>query len=167
MAIDISRLSDGARDLLPPEVSAEIWANTVEQSAVMRLARKTPVPGSGLTIPVIMGDAEASWVGETDASPVSRATLSTKQLTPYRVSVTEPFSKQFRRDLPAVFAKLMERLPAAIGKKFDETVFGSSPPGSNFATLGARVGRARAARVEGQLRHLFRAGGGVSDRRRR
>lgn len=134
--IDLNRTTAGAADLLPKEISSEIWANTQEASAVMQLARQIHVPGPGVTIPVITGDAEADWVAETDEKPVSRASLSTKQLTPYKLAVIEPFSNEFKRDLPAVYAELARRLPNAIAKKFDSTVFGASAPGSNFATLG-------------------------------
>lgn len=134
--IDLNRTSSGAADLLPKEISSEIWAGVQEASAVMRLARRISVPGSGLTIPVITGDASADWVDETDEKPVSRSTLDSKQLTPYKLAVIEPFSNEFRRDLPAVYAELRRRLPNAIAKKFDSTVFGSTAPGSNFATLG-------------------------------
>ena len=134
--IDLNRTTAGAADLLPKEISTEIWANTQEASAVMQLARQITLPGSGVTIPVITGDAEADWVDETDEKPVSRAALSTKQIQPYKLAVIEPFSNEFKRDLPAVYAELARRLPNAIAKKFDETVFGASAPGSNFATLG-------------------------------
>lgn len=134
--IDLNRTTAGAADLLPKEISSEIWANTQEASAVMQLARQITLPGSGVTIPVITGDAEADWVDETDEKPVSRAALSTKQIQPYKLAVIEPFSNEFKRDLPAVYAELARRLPNAIAKKFDETVFGTSAPGSNFATLG-------------------------------
>lgn len=134
--IDLNRTSSGAADLLPREISSEIWAGVQEQSSVMQLARQITVPGSGVTIPVITGDASADWVDETDEKPVSRSTLSSKQLTPYKLAVIEPFSNEFRRDLPAVYAELQRRLPGAIAKKFDETVYGTSAPGSNFATLG-------------------------------
>lgn len=134
--IDLNRTTSGAADLLPKEISSEIWANTLEESAVMQLARRITVPGTGVTIPVITGDAEAGWVDETGEKPVSRATLAAKQLTPYKLAVIEPFSNEFRRDLPAVYAELARRLPNAIAKKFDSTVFGTSAPGSNFATLG-------------------------------
>lgn len=134
--IDLNRTTAGAADLLPKEISTEIWAGVQEQSAVMQLARQITVPGSGVTIPVITGDASADWVAETDEKPVSRSTLSSKQLTPYKLAVIEPFSNEFRRDLPAVYAELQRRLPGAIAKKFDSTVFGATAPGSNFATLG-------------------------------
>lgn len=137
MAIDMSRQTTGAAALLPKEISREIWSETQEQSAVMQLARQINMPGSGVTIPIITGDAEADWVGETDEKPVSRSTLSSKDITPYKLAVIEPFSKEFRRDLPAVYEELRRRLPNAIARKFDSTVFGTTAPGSNFDTLGA------------------------------
>ncbi len=136
MSIDLSRLSSGASSLLPKEISSEIWGETQEKSAVMQLAREIKVPGPGITIPIITGDVEAEWTGETDEMPVSRATLGHKTLTPYKLSVIEPFSKEFKRDLPGVYAELKRRLPGSIAKKFDATVFGTTAPGSNFATLG-------------------------------
>ncbi|MDR0848084.1 MAG: phage major capsid protein [Propionibacteriaceae bacterium] len=137
MAIDISRLSEGVSQLLPPEISTEIWGVAQEESAVMRLARPYTVPGRGLTIPVITGDAQADWVGETDHKKVSNANMGVRQLTPYKMAVIEIFSKQFLRDVPALYEELARRLPSAIAKKFDSTVFGTTAPGSNFATLGA------------------------------
>lgn len=134
--IDLNRGSSGAAELLPKEISSEIWADVQHESAVMRLARRINVPGTGVTIPVITGDAEPDWVDETAEKPVSRSTLDARQLTPYKMAVIEPFSNEFRRDLPAVYAELARRLPRTIAKKFDQTVFGNSAPGSNFATLG-------------------------------
>lgn len=132
--VDINRTTDGV--VLPKEVSSEIWANVQEASAVMALARQIRLPGPGITIPVVTGDAEADWVGETENKPVSRATLGSKDITPYKLAVIEPFSNEFRRDLPGLYEELRRRLPGAIAKKFDATVFGTTAPGSNFATLG-------------------------------
>ena len=121
---------------LPGAVSSEIWQKTQEGSAVMRLARKIEFPGLGVTIPVITGDPEAGWVGETEKKPVKRGTLATKQMTPYTLAVIVPFSNQFKRDLPNLYDALIQRLPLALGKKFDQTVFGGATvPGSNFDTL--------------------------------
>ena len=133
--IDINRGTSGVN--LPVEVSSEIWADAQEASAVMSMARQISLPGSGASIPIITGDAEADWVGETDEKNVSRATLSNKTITPYKLAVIEPFSNEFRRDLPALYEELRRRLPGAIAKRFDSTVFGSTAPGSNFDTLGA------------------------------
>lgn len=122
---------------LPGAVSSEILQKTQEASAVMSLARQIALPGLGVTIPVITGDPEAGWVGETEKKPVKRGTLATKQMTPYTLAVIVPFSNQFRRDVPALYDAIVQRLPGALAKKFDATVFGGTEPGSNFDTLGS------------------------------
>lgn len=133
MAIAINRTDSIA---LPSAVSTEIWQKAQSSSAVMALARRITLPGLGVTIPVITGDPEAGWVGETAKKPVKRGTLATKQMTPYTLAVIVPFSNQFRRDLPALYDALVARLPGALAKQFDATVFGAvSVPGSNFDTL--------------------------------
>ena len=133
-AVDINRGSTGV--FLPPAVSSQIWASTIDASAVMQLARQVALPGGGVSIPMITADAVANWVNETEEKPVSRPTLSNKTMAAYTLAVIVPFSNQFRRDLPALYAECARRLPLALGKKFDETVFGTSAaPGSNFDQL--------------------------------
>ncbi len=118
-------------------LSVKFLQKTQEASAVMSLARQIALPGLGVTIPVITGDPEAGWVGETEKKPVKRGTLATKQMTPYTLAVIVPFSNQFRRDVPALYDAIVQRLPGALAKKFDATVFGGTAPGSNFDTLGS------------------------------
>ena len=120
---------------LPVQVSAEIIQKTQESSAVMRLARQLALPGSGLSIPVITSDPEASWVAETNKKPVSNPGLSTKTMTPYKLAVIVPFSDEFRRDARGLYDALIDRLPDSLGKKFDNTVFGGVAPGSGFDVL--------------------------------
>ena len=135
MAIDLNRGSSGVADLLPKEVSQEIWGNAVKDSVIMQSARRINLPGGGATVPVITGDAVADWVDETDEKPVSRATVSSKSITPYKLAVIEPFSNEFRRDLPGLYAELARRLPHALAAKFDATVLNGTAPGSNFDVL--------------------------------
>ncbi len=123
---------------LPTSVASEILQKTQEGSAVMQLARQITLPGLGVTIPVITGDPEAAWVGETNKKPVSTGTLSTKVMTPYTLAVIVPFSNQFKRNAQSLYDALVQRLPKALGQKFDATVFGgTAAPGSNFDTLAA------------------------------
>lgn len=132
-ATDINRTKTIA---LPGEVSSEILQKTQESSAVMALARQIKLPGLGVTIPIITGDPEAAWVGETEKKPVNRGTLATKIMQPYTLAVIVPFSNQFRRDVPALYDELVKRLPLALAQKFDATVFGGvTAPGDNFDTL--------------------------------
>lgn len=133
--VDISRATTGV--YLPADISAEIWANTVEASYVMQAARRINLPGSGVNIPIITGDAEAGWVAETAHKPVSRPTLDNKTITAYKLAVIVPFSDEFRRDKAALYGELARRIPFSLGKKFDETVAGvGAAPGGNFDQLG-------------------------------
>lgn len=130
---DLKRSTSGV--VLPAQVSSEIWATTQEQSAVMAVSRQIALPGSGITIPVITGDSAAAWVAESAEKPVSHATVSSKNMTPYKLAVIETFSMEFRRDLPALYGELARRLPGALAKKFDETVLAGTSPGSGFDVL--------------------------------
>jgi HK97 family phage major capsid protein len=131
--IDINRTTAGIN--LPPQVSAEIWETAQTASAVMQLAQQITLPGSGITVPIITGDPTANWVAETAEKPVSRGTVSSKSITPYKLAVIEPFSNEFRRDLPGLYAALARRLPGALATKFDQTVINGTAPGSNFDVL--------------------------------
>lgn len=132
-SIDINRTTSIS---LPPAVSGDILQKTQESSAVMRLARRIALPGLGVTVPIITGDPEAGWVGETEKKPVKRGTLATKQMSPYTLAVIVPFSNQFRRDAKALYDAMVQRLPGVLAKKFDATVFGAADvPGSNFDSL--------------------------------
>ena len=118
---------------LPSEVSAEILQKVQEESAVMRLARRIPLPGRGVTIPVITGDPTAGWVGETDPKPVSKAQLGTKVMRGYKLAVIEPFSMEFRRDAAALYDAMVGRLPGVLALTYDQTVFGAvQKPGNDF-----------------------------------
>jgi HK97 family phage major capsid protein len=133
-AVDINRGTAGVA--LPAAVSSEIWGNLIEASAVMQAARQIALPGSGVSIPMITGEATASWTAESEEKAVSRSTISNKTMTAYTLSVIEPFSNQFKRDIPALYAELVRRLPAALSSKFDSTVYGvGAAPGANFDQL--------------------------------
>ena len=134
--VDIRRGTTGVS--LPPAISSEIWANVLETSAVMQAASTIALPGPGLTIPMITGEPVANWVLETEEKPVSRPTVSSKSMTGYTIAVIVPFSNQFRRDAAGLYSQLVQRLPAALARKFDRTVYGvDSVPGSGFDTLGS------------------------------
>ena len=128
---------------LPVDVSQEIIQKTQEESAVMQLARQIPLPGRGAAVNVITSDPEAAWVGETNAKPVSNPGLATKILRGYKLAVIVPFSNEFRRDVATLYDAVVDRLPRALGAKFDATVFGNgSAPGSDFDTFASVTAQA-------------------------
>ena len=134
---DISRATSNVA--LPTNVSQEIWAKTIEQSAFMQLGTRVNIPGTGTDIQTITGEPQADWVAETGVKPVSFHTFGKKTLKPYKLAVIEPFSMEFMRDKEGLYAECVNRLPAALGKKFDTTIMGTSAPGSGFDVLGTGV----------------------------
>jgi len=132
---DINRASGSI--VLPAAVSSEILGKVLETSVVQRAARRIDLPGNGSAVNVITGEPTAAWVGETALKPVSNGTAATKVLRPYKLAVIETFSNEFRRDLPALYSALASRLPNALAKKFDSTVFHGTAPGSDFDTLAS------------------------------
>ena len=131
---------------LPTEVSQEILQKTQGQSAVMQLARQIPLPGRGLTIPVITSDPVAEWVDETNAKPISNPGLNKKIMQAYKLAVIVPFSNEFRRDAAALYDELIRRLPLALAERFDATVFGGvTAPGANFDTFAAATAQSIAS----------------------
>lgn len=132
-SIDINRSTTGL--VLTPEQSNEIIADAVEQSAIMQIADRVSLPGSGLSIPVITGEPTADFVGETAEKPVSEHAFNTKTMTPYKIAVIELFSNEFRRDYRRLYDELRRRLPYAIARKFDATIFNGTAPGTGFDVL--------------------------------
>ena len=133
-AIDINRGTSNV--LLPVEVSREIWGKVLEESAFMQLARRINMPGPGVDIQTITGEPTANWVDETAAKPVSVHTFGKKSIRPFKLAVIEPFSTEFRRDKAALYEECIRRLPFALAKKFDNTIVGTSAPGTGFDVLG-------------------------------
>ncbi len=134
---DISRQTSNV--LLPDNISGEIWAKTIEQSAFMQLANRINIPGTGTKIQTITGEPTAQWVDETNAKPVSFHSFGNKTITPYKMAVIEPFSEEFRRDKRALYDECVRRLPGSLSKLFDSTIMGTSAPGSGFDMLGTGV----------------------------
>lgn len=118
MAVDINRGTSGVA--LPLDVAGEIFGKMNEASIIQRLARQMPVPGKGLSLPIITGEPAATWAAESEKKGVAQHTLTNKTLTPKKLAVIEPFSMEFRRDLPGLYSELARRLPASLAKKFDQ-----------------------------------------------
>lgn len=122
--------------LLPKEISSEIWANTIEESAVMRLARRTTLPSVGQQFQVITKDPVPQWVGEGEKKPIGEVAFDSTSWQGYKMAVIIPFSDEFRRDAATLYDVIIERAPRAFGKQIDATVFGNvTKPGELFDTM--------------------------------
>ena len=136
---DVSRQTSNIA--LPVDVSSEIWANAIHESAFMQLGRKINLPGTGTTIQAVTGEPTADWVAETNPKPVSAHTFGKKSITPYKLAVIEAFSTEFLRDKASLYDECVRRLPGALSKKFDATIMSATAPGSGFDVLGTGVSK--------------------------
>ena len=132
---DIKRTTNSMA--LPSALSAEVLQKASKESAIMRLAEKIDLPGTGVTIPVIVSDPTAAWVAETEKKPVGNATPGTKLMQAFKVATIMTFSKELVRDAAALYRAIVEKGPAAIAKVFDQTIIGAvqAPSASNFDTF--------------------------------
>lgn len=133
--IDVNRATTGVA--LPSVLIDTVIQGVSEGSAVMSLANRMVIPGSGVTMNVITGDPEPAWTAESTEKTVSEPTFANKVMQPYKLAVIVPFSDQFRRDEAALYDAIVSRVPDALAKKFDETVFFGTAPGTNFDTLAS------------------------------
>lgn len=126
--------------VLPKEISSQIWSDAIASSVAMQKASRMDLPAAGVTVPLITGDPSASWMGETDEISVGESTFGNKFIQGQKVGVIELFSNEFKRDLPALYAALAERLPKTIGTAFDARVFhGTNLPTGFDGLEGAQV----------------------------
>ena len=132
-AIDVNRKTTGVA--LPSVLVDTVIQGVSEGSAVMSLANRMVIPGSGVTMNVITGDPAPAWTVESTEKTVSEPTFANKVMQPYKLAVIVPFSDEFRRDEAALYDAIAARVPNALAKKFDETVFFGTAPGTNFDTL--------------------------------
>ena len=132
---DVNRGTTGVA--LPSVLIDTVIQGIREGSAVMQLANRMVIPGSGVTMNIITGDPEPAWVVESTEKTVSTPTFANKVMQPYKMAVIVPFTDEFRRDEAALYDAIVERVPDALAKKFDETVLFGTAPGTNFDTLAS------------------------------
>lgn len=157
--IQTNRTAEGLLTL-PAAVAGEIWAGTLENSVVQRLARQIAMPASGTQVQMVTGEPEAGWVNETDEKPTSQAEFGTKFIRPYKLAVIELFSNEFSRDYQTLYNELVRRLPYALGRKFDLAALGyEASPGEGFDSLAT----APEIPLDGTVAPFFNALGSVAD----
>ena len=163
MAIDVNRGTTGVLEL-PKTLSQTIWQESEHLSVVQSLSPRMELPGGGVDIPIITGDPEAEWVSETEEKKVSRPTFGNKNLKGYTLAVIVPFSNQFRRDLPALYSAIEQKLPQALAKKFDRTALGfATSPGTGFDTLADAPTQELTGSYDDYLAALGTVGGASDD----
>jgi hypothetical protein len=130
-----TQLSSTASTLLPPTITAPIFAKAVEQSAVQSLARRVPLSVSANTaIPIPMDVPVADWVAEGGVKPAAQVGVGVKQMTGKKVALLVPVSEEVAMTNPGgLYDQLVQDLPTAIARAFDYAVIN----GKSLRTGGA------------------------------
>jgi hypothetical protein len=142
----VTQLSNVNPTLLPPTITAPIFDQAIESSAVMSLARRVPLSITANTsIPVSMDIPAAGWVSEGSAKPVGAGAVGIKQMTGKKVALLVPVSEEVARSNAAgLYAQLRQDLPVAIARAFDYAAIhgkdlrtGNAGPFADYLTKNA------------------------------
>jgi HK97 family phage major capsid protein len=116
------KLSDVDATFLPPTLTGPIFEKSVEQSAIMSLARRVPLSMSATTaVPVPLDVPTADWVEQAGRKPLGTGGVDIKTMSGKKIAVLIPVAMevvqsnaaglwtQLQRDLPTAFARAFDR----------------------------------------------------------
>ena len=118
-ALDVSRLTNGV--ILTPEMSGEIWTDSIKQSALTQLATRVNLPGKGVKWQTLNAPNAAEWVGETAEKPVVDPTFGSKTMIPYKLAQIITVSEEFTRDAANLWNAVQAQASEAIAQAIDKT----------------------------------------------
>jgi hypothetical protein len=115
------QLNNVSSTLLPPSITEPIFEKTLEESAVMQLARRVPLSLSAASaIPVSMDLPAAGWVAEGGTKPVGSAGVGVKMMTGKKVALLVPVAEEVvRTNAAGLYTQLQADLPKSIARAFD------------------------------------------------
>lgn len=118
-ALDVSRLTNGV--ILTPEMSSEIWTDSIKQSALTQLATRVNLPGKGVKWQTLNAPNAAEWVGETAEKPVVAPSFGSKTMIPYKLAQIITVSEEFTRDAANLWNAVQAQASEAIAQAIDKT----------------------------------------------
>lgn len=118
-AFDVSRLTNGV--ILTPEMSSEIWTDSIKQSALTQLASRVNLPGKGVKWQTLNAPTAAEWVAETAEKPVVDPTFGSKTMIPHKLAQIITVSEEFTRDAAALWSAIQAQASEAIAQAIDKT----------------------------------------------
>lgn len=127
------KLSDVNDALLPRTLTGPIFEKSVEQSAVMSLARRAPLALDATTsIPIPLDVPVADWVGQATKKPLSTGGVDVKQMQAKKVAVLIPVAEEVvMTNAGGLWTQLQSDLPTAFARAFDHaTIHGLTMKGA-------------------------------------
>ena len=134
------KISDVNDALLPRTLAGPIFEKSVEQSAVMALARPAPLAIDATTsVPIPMDVPTADWVGQAAKKPLSTSSVGVKQMTAKKLAVLIPVAEEVvMTNSGGLWSQLQRDLPTAFARAFDHaavhglTMKGAAGPFADF-----------------------------------
>ncbi|MGH3585436.1 MAG: phage major capsid protein, partial [Pseudonocardia sp.] len=135
-------LSNVDAALLPRTITAPIFEKSVEQSAVMALARPAPLALDATTsVPIPMDIPVADWVGQAAKKPLSTGGVDVKQMQAKKLAVLIPVAMEVAKtNAGGLYDQLQQDLPTAFARAFDhaaihgKTMKGAAGPFPEYLT---------------------------------
>lgn len=124
--LDVSRLTNGV--ILTPEMSSEIWTDSIKQSALTQLATRVNLPGKGVKWQTLNAPNAAEWVGETAEKPVVDPSFGSKTMIPYKLAQIITVSEEFTRDAANLWNAVQAQASEAIAQAIDKTFLAGTIP---------------------------------------
>lgn len=142
MATNPIKLSDVDATFLPPQLTGPIFEKSVEQSAVMSLARRVPLSMSANTaVPVPLDVPTADWVEQAGRKPLGTGGMDIKQMTGKKIAVLIPVAMEVvQSNAAGLWTQLQSDLPTAFSRAFDraaihgKTMKGAAGPFADYLT---------------------------------
>lgn len=121
MATNPITLSDVDPTFLPATIVGPIFEKSVEQSAVMSLARRVPLSMTANTaVPVPLDVPTADWVDQAGRKPLSSGGVAIKQMSGKKIAVLIPVAMEVANSNAAgLWTQLQSDLPTAFARAFD------------------------------------------------
>ncbi|MFF3998524.1 phage major capsid protein [Streptomyces cyaneofuscatus] len=137
------KISDVNDALLPRTLAGPIFEKSVEQSAVMALARRAPLAIDATTsVPIPMDVPTADWVGQAAKKPLSTSSVGVKQMTAKKLAVLIPVAEEVvMTNSGGLWTQLQTDLPTAFARAFDhaaihgKTMKGATGPFSDYLAM--------------------------------
>ena len=131
---------DGAF-LMPPEFIAEIQKKVMGPEQLLGMAKRLPVSGNSITLPVnetarwdaTTGGVQSYWTGEAKAMTKSKPTFNEFELRLKKLTTMVRVTDELREDVPALEAWLRMEASEAIGYKNTKAIIS----GSNLSIMPA------------------------------
>ncbi|MFE0353587.1 phage major capsid protein [Streptomyces nigra] len=169
MATNPIKLSDVDATFLPPTLTGPIFEKSIEQSAVMSLARRVPLSMSANTaVPVPLDVPTADWVEQAGRKPLGTGGVDIKQMTGKKIAVLIPVAMEVvQSNAAGLWTQLQSDLPTAFSRAFDraaihgKTMKGATGPFADYLTQTTKaVSLGTATQANGGIWGDFVAGMG-------